>query len=201
MSLTTYSGLVALLEKYLNRADITIDVPDFITLFEARMNRLVRVPQMEAQSTSTATSSTVALPEDYLSLREVRVDGKLLEAMNPQQLRELYRNHSGSVPYGYAIVGTSLLLQPAPTTAEIDITYYQKIPGLTATNTSNWLLASHPDIYLYGVLTEAKAYIMDEEQSSKWKGAWDEAMGELMASAVKARLPAGPLVMRSMVRE
>lgn len=201
MALNSYSGLVTALETWLNRTDLSALIPDYITLFEARMNRLIRVPQMEAQSTSTATSATVALPEDLLSLREVRVDGKSLEAMNPQFLREIYRDHTGGTPYGYAVVGTSLLVLPAPTSATVAITYHQKIPGLTASNTSNWLLASHPDIYLYGVLCEAKAHIMDEEQSAKWKNAWDEAMGELMAHAVKQRLPAGPLVMRSLVRE
>ena len=201
MALSTYSGLVTALESWLNRTDLSALIPDYISLFEARMNRLVRVPQMEASSTSTATSSTVALPEDFLSLREVRVGGKLIEGMNPQFLRELYRDHTGGTTYGYAVVGASLLLQPAPTSAVVAITYYQKIPCLTASNTSNWLLASHPDIYLYGVLCEAKAHIMDEEQSTKWKAAWDEAMSELMAAAVKARLPAGPLVMRSLVRE
>jgi len=83
----------------------------------------------------------------------------------------------------------------------VGITYFQKIPALTSTNTTNWLLDKYPDIYLYGTLCTAQAYLRDDERLAVWKGAWDEALGELERAGIKARLPSTPLVMRPGVYE
>jgi len=203
MAITTYSELVTALGAWTNtRSDLTALWPDFIALFEARMNRLIRVPEMEAESTSTTTEETLALPTDFLAIREVRVDGEAVPSMNPQALRQLYLESTASSPLGYTIVGTNLLFQPAPSSSiEVGITYFQKIPALTSTNTTNWLLDKYPDIYLYGTLCTAQAYLRDDERLAVWKGAWDEALGELERAGIKARLPSTPLVMRPGVYE
>jgi hypothetical protein len=204
MALNSYSALVTALEGWLNRTDISAQIPDFITLLESRLNRLLRVPQMEAQSTTSADSATVSLPTDFLQMREVVIDDEVVSAYNPQNLRTLFQSSSATTPMGYAVVGQTLLILPAPDTDNpvgVDMTYYQKIPALTSTSPTNWLLEDHPDIYLYGSLCMAKAYIQDPDQINQWKSAWDEAMAELEAHANKQRLPAGPLVTRSSVWE
>ena len=203
MPVSTYAELQTSVGSWLNRADMTGQIPDFIRLFEARVNRILRVPEMEVVSTFTATQESTALPSDFLSLREVRVAGKLLPSMNPQQLREAARISGGTTIKGYSVVGTALLLAPAPSEvgSVIKITYYQRLPALSVSNTVNWLLTAHPDLYLFGTLTVASAYLKDDERTGIWKNAWDEALGEVMAAGIKARQPATPLVMRSGVSE
>jgi hypothetical protein len=67
-----------------------------------------------------------------------------------------------------ALIAGQLCLYPAPTQAwNVELTYYAGIPALTATNTSNWLLTSFPDLYLWGALAEAWNYYEDDEQLQK----------------------------------
>ena len=120
-----------------------------------------------------------------------------------QQLREAARISGGTTIKGYSVVGTALLLAPAPSEvgSVIKITYYQRLPALSVSATTNWLLTAHPDLYLFGTLTVASAFLKDDERTGIWKNAWDEALGEVMAAGIKARQPATPLVMRSGVSE
>jgi hypothetical protein len=203
MALANYAELVSELENFLNRTDLTARIPTFIALFESRMNRLLRTPEMEATAYSTATEEQIALPSDYLALREVRVSGKAVPPYAPQDLHETYQNTSSSTPLGYSLIGSSIILYPAPGSSgvEVRITYYQRIPALTSTNTTNWLLTKHPDAYLYGVLCEAKGYQIDPELMLQWKSAWDEVLGEIQVEGNKKRLPATPLAARPAVFE
>lgn len=205
MALDSYSGLVTALESWMNRSDLTAQIPDFITLFEARMNRVLRVPQMVATATSTASEETVALPDDYLQLKEVRVDSEAVNAMAPQALHERYQNYTTTTPQSYAVLGEAIILAPAPdadNTVEVEISYYQKIPALTSGSPTNWLLEDYPDAYLYGTLClGAGAYLRDDERMGIWKGAWDELLAEIEAEGIKRQLPAGPLTAQGPVYE
>jgi hypothetical protein len=72
---TTYSGLVASVQSWLNRSDLTAKVPDFIALLEARLNRELRVPDMERMTTLVLTDGAVDLPTDFLEARHLYIDG------------------------------------------------------------------------------------------------------------------------------
>ena len=37
--------------------------------------------------------------------------------------------------------------------------YYQKVTALSVANTSNWLLTNFPNLYLFGSLVAAEAYL------------------------------------------
>lgn len=205
MALTSYAELVTAVGTWLNRADLAAMVPDFITLFEARMNRELRTPRMEATASTSASSATIALPADFLSARAVYIDAnpdRVLVAMSPANLREAYPYTATGTSVAYTVSGLNIILAPAPSEAvTVKIDYYQKIPALTATNTTNWLLTAHPDAYLYGTLTMAQAYLQDDNRLGVWKGAWDEALAEMTRHGNKMRLPAGPLAARNSVIE
>jgi predicted ATPase len=44
----------------------------------------------------------------------------------------------------------------------LDLDYYQRIPSLTTSNTTNWLLADAPHVYLYTSLLHATPFLMDD---------------------------------------
>ncbi len=202
MALGSYSELLTSLALWLDRDDLTAMLPEFIALNEARLNRLLRDPAMEASATSTVSSGTVALPTDCLQLRKVTIDDRAVPAFSPQQLHAAYGDSAYTSVLGYAVSGQEIILLPAPS-ASIDVVvdYYQKIPALTSVNTTNWLLTAHPDLYLYGTLCMAEAFVDNPDRVNVWKGAWDAALDEVIAQGNKQRLPAGPLVMRPAVTE
>jgi hypothetical protein len=203
---TTYSGLLTTLEKWLNRSDLGLVIPDFITLLEDRLNRILREPEMEEVVTLSTTSATLDLPTDWRQVRNVYLDTDPRAQLAPVSLATLrteYADQTTGKPEVYAVSGDNLILGPAPDdTYDLILTYYQEIPALSASNETNWLITKHPSIYLYGALVMAEAFIWDDERLERlWKPAWDEALGELMAQGNRKRFGAAPIRLRPSVRE
>lgn len=205
MALTNYNDLVTSVGSWLDRSDLTSLIPDFIKLFEARLNRELRHPRMETTVTTTATSGTVTLPSDFRQMRSIHVDGTQdypLEYMAPAQLRETYGASTSGTTVAYTVEGTNILLGPEPASGTvIRMVYYAGIPALTSTNTTNWLMTNHPDIYLYGTLAAANAYLRDDPRLALWKAALDEAMLSLEDAGIHMKIGATPLTMRPSVFE
>lgn len=200
MALANYSDLTASVADWLNRDDLTARIPDYIALFEARMNRTLRVPAMEVELTASTTSETYALPADCLSVRQVALDADpdtVLIPMSPVGLRATYPNAASGTTAAYAITGTNLKLAPPPSSAvTLVINYYRQIPALTSTANTNWLLTAHPDAYLFGALAMAEAHLMNDDRVGFWKSELGQIVAEIMSTGTKYRTPGSPLAMR-----
>jgi hypothetical protein len=95
-------------------------------------------------------------------------------------LRNTYPQATYGQPAAYAVVGQQIILGPVPDAEySILLDYYQRIPGLSEDNPTNWLLTAYPDIYLWGSLCMAEAFLRDDSRLSVWKSAWDEATAEI----------------------
>lgn len=203
--ITTYAGLVTAIGVWLNRSDLAAMVPNFISLLEARLNRILRVPEMEVTTTLTLDAEEVALPDDFRQARSLYIDSDPrweLESVSLGTLRTKYAQQVTGRPEVFAISGTDLVLGPEPD-AEYDgiLTYYADIEALSAQNTTNWLSLKHPDIYLYGALVMAEAYIWDDDRlRTLWRPAFDEALAELQKQGT-AKQHGAPLRLRASVRE
>lgn len=202
---TTYSGLVTTIGLWLNRSDLGTKIPDFITLLEARLNRILRTPEMEETTTLTTDAEAIDLPTDFREIRSIYLDTdprQRLDLVTPSVLRKKYAVQITGKPEVYAVSGRQLLLGPAPDDEyELELSYYQEIPALSADNETNWLIVSHPDIYFWGTLVMAEAFLWNDERLPLWKSAWDEALGELVGQANKMRNSGAPLRLRPSVSE
>lgn len=63
-----FSTLQQAIADELARADLSAAIPNFILLAEADFNRELRVRQMQAVVTSTATGQTITMPADLLEV-------------------------------------------------------------------------------------------------------------------------------------
>jgi hypothetical protein len=201
---TTYSGLLGTLGTWLNRSDLTDKIPDFVTLLEARLNRILRTPEMEETVTLTTDAEEIDLPTDFREARSLYLNTDPRQELFPVSLgtlRTKYALQIAGKPEVYAISGGSIVFGPAPD-AEYDaiLTYWQTIDALSDANQTNWLISSHPDVYLYGALVMAEAFLWNDERLSLWKSAWDEAIGELIHQGNSKR-SSGPLRLRPSVSE
>lgn len=184
MPITNYSELQTAVGNWLNRSDLTTVLPDFVALAEASLRRRIR--RKTQRATLSLDSATVALPADVKELRAI--------VLYPGTERETPLNivtrvgladvRAGSQPTGRpraaAIVGTDLLLAPAPDqTYEAEITYYAAIPPLTGTAPTNWLLTEAPDVYLFASLVQAEPYLEHDARVVLWQTALDNAIREL----------------------
>lgn len=196
-AISSYDDLISEAGEWLNRTDLEARIPAFIRLCEARLNRLLRTPEMETFAALSATSEATSLPLDFLAMRSIAIEGvpdRPLSAFAPNAVPRAYSGATG-IPVGYYISNRTLYLVPPPAdTTSLSMFYFAKLTALTDSAASNWLLDNHPDIYLYGTLLEASAFIDDPARVQQWKAAYDEAIGELIGAGVKARYGSGPLV-------
>ena len=181
MSIATFSELKTAVAGWLSRGDLTPVIPDFITMAEAEFNRRLRVRQMMVTQTTTPSSSQFSLPTDFLTWRSVVWTGSpraVLEYLDPQMLEAINPTQSAGVPSHFSILGTTdgvgVVKATPSSTVAIDFTYYQKVTALSTSNTTNWLLSAHPDVYLAGSLVEGFAYIQEFDNATVWKSRREE---------------------------
>jgi hypothetical protein len=200
MALATYSDLKASVSDWLNRADLTTVVSDFIALSEARFNRELRVAQMVKVATATVSDGYFAVPSDYLQTISLRLtspnnyNGKC-EFVSIQRLNELNGNPNlTNTSRYYSIVDGNFRLAPQPSgDTTLELTYYGKVPALSDSNTTNWLLTKSPDLYLYASLMQAAPYLKDDERVALWATAMGQAMEAMQLEAERAQFPEGKL--------
>lgn len=206
MSITTYTNLQTSVSDWLQRADMASRIPDFVTMFEAVCNRRLRLREMETSVGITLGTPTYALltetgdelvteadpdidltagaadlPTDYLTWRRVTWTGSPrteLEYVHPSILSAWYPTTPSGIPQHFTIEGSTLKVRPTDSASMIEFDYYQRIPDL-ATNSTNWLLTAHPDLYLSGTLYEAFSFIPELEKALLWKARRDELFEEI----------------------
>ena len=192
MSITTYAELKSAVESWLDHTLFTARVPDFIALFEATANHRLRVQQQETQGAAlipSAVNGSVLLPADYLAWRHVTWQGTPTVELNyvsPAYLEAAYPTLAAGIPAAFTIEGMTLRIRPVSTTG-IRLDYFQKIPALTDAAAANWLLAAHPDLYLFGALVEADMFGVNDERAPLWKARRDEIFDEIEKLSNKTR--------------
>ena len=200
MALDTFAGLKTTIADYLNRDDLTSVIPTFIALAEAKFNRKLRVRQMIKRSTASIDSQYFAYPADWLQAKEFVLNTSpmvKLEFVTEEYSDELKANRyvSTGKPGYYTIVGTQLEVIPSPdATYTGQLTYYAKIAALSDSNTSNWLLAYAPDLYLYGALLEATPYLKDDDRLGTWSQLYTSSLSDIEIADQRASVSSTPVV-------
>lgn len=182
----THAGLVASVGNWLNRADLSSYVPDWIRAAEAQIaRRLVKeggVRQMYARVDATINAEFCSVPTDFRGAKTLWVNGAntasgllKLKYTDPDQINEMKAYHStaGSpCPTHFTVVGKSFQFWPWNGVTEAgsfsaELTYLQAIPPL-AQNDNNWLITDHPDIYLYTALVQSAPFLKNDARLQTW---------------------------------
>ena len=200
--ITNYSELQAEVINWIHRPEQTSNVTSWIALAEKQFNRIIRTVDMETRSQATADDEFLGLPTDCIGIRELHIVDGLnypLKYFTPQAFTYESRLGATGDPQIYTIIDGQIRLFPAPSptsTFNFEITYLQRIPALTDSNTTNWLLDSNSDIYLYGALVRAEPFLINDNRVPMWKAMLSEAINELNVASGKTRIGAGPLAPR-----
>ncbi len=162
MTIPDYASLLVDAGEYTGREDIAHNFPRFLGLAELKLNRGLRVADMEVTDTIALIDGDGTLAPDFLEAREVRnAAGIPIRAVSLQQLTNGYMDRSGT-PAGYAIVGNSVKARPV-SDRHLSVTYYSRIPALTLSSPTNWLLEKAPDVYLFALVNEIAIWGKDVE--------------------------------------
>lgn len=193
MAITTYSQLRSAIGSWLHRGDLQAISADLIMLAEVRLNRNLRVRQMEKHWSQSVGAQSVTLPNDWLEfVDEPQLDGQPLRFVS----REEYKRRQKLQDYGryYTIQGTRLYLgEPVGAPVALEADYYARIPALSDSTTTNWLLRDAPDVYLYGALLEAAPYLNNDPRIDTWRALLQVAINDLQVSNDRAKYSGGTL--------
>jgi hypothetical protein len=207
MAIGTYSELQTAVANWLDRDDLTLRIPEFIALAEARMNRTLRLALMLNVDQTTLGGATAlvagtrdyALPSGYLQMLDFHLRTSpitTLSYLTPENMNRMWAGSQGGKPLAYTIFsdnasGTpikSVRLGPAPDSAyDYSIMFYKKIDALSVTNTTEAMLTDNPDVYLYGALLEAEPFLMNDQRVQLWATAFQESMRALQEQDNKDR--------------
>ena len=184
MTISDYTDLLGTCAEYSGRDDCAHLFPRFVRFAESKLNKALRVADMEViVQLVTDSSGAAALPPDYQEIREVLTpSGRPIELMAVTALDDLYRLSAGT-PAGYAIIGRTFYAIPTAA-QEFTLTYYAMIPPLTPANTTNWLLEDGPLVYLYSVLAEIEGWALATGKTTdkaRLQGAMQAMMSEVDA--------------------
>jgi len=205
MALTTYTTLKASIANWLNRSDLTSEIADdFIKLTEADFNSKLRIRKMVAQTSFTIDSETEALPTGFLQVRDIYIlSGNTkcpLRYMTPSQMDQIKGTSTTGLPSSYTILGDTFRFSPKPdSTYTAYINYYKAFDELSDTNTTNYILTTHPAIYLYGSLFHAANFLggINPQQVQTWQQMFATAMERLEQNDREDQFSGSPLQIRS----
>lgn len=196
-----YADLQAEISGYTTRGDVEQVIPLWIQFAEADFNRRLQHRKMVARKTATLNSARVALPSDWLSAINLEIDGRIpsrLKYLSPSDLdnaRDDYET-SGIALY-YTLIGDEIEVAPHPSTSStLEMLYRAKIPALATGNPTNWLLAEHPDLYLFGALAQALPWMEGDPRAQSWVDKAEAILAAINTHDERARFSGGPLVRR-----
>lgn len=186
---TDYTALQAQIAAWLDRTDVTAQIPDFIALAEAEMKRRLR--RSSTRATITISAEETSLPDDVAELRSLHLTTGIPTVDRPMRnctyamlatSRAKHRGETGR-PVDFAMMGQTLIVSPAPDqTYTASIYYYRQLTPLADTPT-NTILSEAPDAYLYGALLQAAPFLEHDIRIPTWQVKFKNAIEQLNQQA------------------
>jgi hypothetical protein len=202
MGISTFTELKTSIANWIDRPDLTAVIPDFITLFETMANAELPLRTRFNTATSnlalTTSSPLVNLPTDFLEAKTFVNQTNPVEVvpyMTPAALYTAVPSPTTSGrPKGVTITGSQAEFAPnADTAYTIKLYYYQKATPLSDSNPTNWLLTNFPNLYLFGSLVAAEAYMGTDPRLKLWGDLYDNLIQKLAGSNERGQYGGSPL--------
>ena len=204
MALNSYSALKTSIANWLNRTDLTTEIEDFIVLAEKDFNSKLRIRKMISESSITINAETVALPTGFLQIRDFFItEGGTkhsLTFMTPSQMDQIKGSSTSGMPEVYTILGDNFRFAPIPSGSYAGtLNFYKEFDPLSDSNTSNFILTSHPAIYLYGSLYHAANFLggVEPRLIQQWQQMYATALERLERNDREDQFSGSPLQIRT----
>lgn len=144
----------------LNRNDCTDEDADkFISMGVRRVDRSIRTPLQKktVNHTVTGTWSPIIIPNDYLSLISLRVDGLPIRRGSTTEFGD-----DEGVPTEFIFQNGLLLINPKPSDGSVvEFTYYSTLPFTPDEAGYSAASLSIPDLIIYAALVYASDAFVD----------------------------------------
>ena len=204
MALNSYSALKTSVANWLNRSDLTTEIEDFVVLAEKDFNSKLRIRKMIAQTSVTINAETVALPTGFLQIRDFFITQggtkHSLTYITPTQMDQIKGSSTSAMPEVYTILGDNFRFAPIPSSSfSGTLNFYKEFDPLSDSNTSNFILTSHPAIYLYGSLYHAANFLggVEPRLIGQWQQMYVTALERLERNDREDQFSGSPLQIRT----
>jgi len=203
MALTTYAELQTAIQTELDIAETAFvaSIPDLINRAESKINRKLRLREMETLAYATYAAGTVALADRLLALPTGYVEMIMplrakVSTSDDTSYTELKYVDPGKISmyYGTAAVAGQLaytLRDQIEFSSPVGVDHLIMMHFIKgwdlATSSTNWLLTNYPDAYLYGALAEAEGFLRNDSRVPMWKALFDECIRDLQELSERGR--------------
>lgn len=184
MAISTYSGLKTAVAAWLNRANLTAEIPDFIALGESDIRNDVRVRSMQVLTTGTLTGEALTLPDRFLEAQRLYVSDKKKEYRTPEQYQDA-RVANGLTDI-FTHIGEQIYVLRGADGDAYSLLYWQSFEALAADEDTNWLLTNAPDVYLWAACRQAAIYLKDDAEIAKMEGLYAASVARINSREKKA---------------
>ena len=191
MALDTYGGLKTSIANFIARADLTTPIPDLVTLCHKQLMRELRGhPLLQKRDPAFSIDSEYeAVPSDFMSLRTMYLNTSPKTEVTHWAPDGMGDFSGSGKPRHVAIVGAttagsaSFRFAPVPDgTYTAPLEFNAMVTFFASDGATNWILTDHPDVYLYGSLLQAVAYIGDDPRIPQWQSFYITALQRLKAA-------------------
>lgn len=199
-TITNYTTLQSTIADYLNRADLTAQIPTFIQFAEADMNTRLRTREMIVRAEAQSSNEYVQLPTDWLEAINLHiVDGaQPLRFVTLDEADYINKQQFFTNVAAYSLMNGAIELIPPPgADIDIEMVYYGKITPLSEVVSTNWLLTKAPDVYLYGALMHAQPFLMDDQRMPVFAAIYNSRIEALNEESMKSTHSGSPLIARA----
>lgn len=188
-----YGQIKSHFQDLLNRSDITTALTTrFIDQSIARIQRQLRTPMSERvlEVTITGQTESMTLPSDFMEIISLYHSEYELERVSMRRYRELIGNVFTGKPQFFTRQAEKLLLYPQPADGKLVLYYHGEFPALSADSDENVLTQSAPDLVIYGALSFAADFYLDN-RAELFEGRFNQFLLELQEQANDQELQGG----------
>lgn len=169
-----YATLQSTIADWLHRTDLTAQIPGFIELAEERINRALRVRQMETALVATPITNNIITPaSDIVDVKLLWPSGYSNSEIKPQSLSLVLAGDMCSTATLYAWQGLDLRFNGS---GDVEGVLYTRVPSIATADTT-WVGDNYPSLYLYGALVQAALFTKDDPAS--WQALFDQTVNEI----------------------
>lgn len=192
-AIQTYGELKDAMEDWLRpngtpSADMTARIPQYIGLCEAEMNRrLYRGDQYDIAAL-TITDGMAPVPNGFRAVMSLKLTDEPYTIVTFGDAPSPFaaQPNQTTTPIQGRRVGTNFVFEP-PTSANASLIFKKGIVALEDDADTNWLLAAHPDAYLYGSLVQAGKRLGDE-RLTMWQEQYESVIAQMVQEGIMATI-------------
>lgn len=184
-----YSELLTAVAAWINDPQIEPSIPTFILLAEAQMNRRLAqagIPGATVRAACTIDAEYSELPDDFAHPTSLTLaNGKAIQNITQESFQALLDRGAPApaAPNYFTVVGGEMRFYPVPDASYgVELVYQAKVAALSPLNASNWVLAHHPDVYLYGALLQSAPFLGEDGRASTWARFYETGIDALIES-------------------